>query len=328
MKKDFISLFITLLFAAAIVALSLWYFQQPEIRYLQGQAEATRINVASKVPGRIKTIYVQEGDTVQKGALLMEMESDEIDARLRQATAARDAALAQLDKANAGTRKELIQSAWNLWQQAKAAAVLAQKTWDRVDNLYKDKVVPAQKKDEAFTRMQAAQQQEQAAFSQYKMAKKGARSEDKQAARALVAKAEAAIEEIESYKRETYVYAPALGEIEEIIPNQGEIVTTGFPVVHLVDLKDIRVIFNIREDKLGRFQMGSKFTAFIPALDNREVMLKVKHMAVQADFATWHATSATGDFDRKTFEVKAYPVSEVENLRPGMSVLVKEETPK
>lgn len=324
-KTDILSLIITVLVFGAVVGLSLWFFNQSEPTYLQGQVEAKQINVAPKVPGRVKAIYVEEGDKVEKGQLLLELESTEIDAKLAQAQAAKSAAQAQSNKAIAGARVEQIQGAYNVWQQAKAAADLADKTYQRVSNLYNDKVLPAQKKDEAYTQMKALQKQERAAYSQYQMAKNGARVEDKAAASALVAQADGAIAEVEAYKDGAKVFAPESTEVQQIIPNQGEIVNAGYPVMNLIDTQDSWVIFNIREDKLNDYQIGKTFKAKVPALGNQEITLEVKHMAAQGDFATWNATKASGDFDRKTFEIKAYPTQEVTGLRPGMSVLVEED---
>ncbi len=292
---------------------------------MQGQVEAKQINVAPKVPGRVKAIYKKEGDRVQKGELLLELESTEIDAKLSQAEAVRLAAQAQSDKALHGAREEQIKGAYNVWQQAQAAADLAEKTYQRVSNLFNDKVLPAQKKDEAYTQMVALQKQAEAAKSQYEMAKNGARDEDKTAAQALVAQAQGVITEVNAYKDGAKVYAPADTQIQTIIPNEGEIVNAGYPVMNLIDTNDEWVVFNIREDKMVNYKEGTKFKAIVPALGNQEIELEVKHIAVQADFATWTATKSKGDFDKKTFAIKAYPTAKVEGLKPGMSVLVEDK---
>lgn len=323
-KKDILSILISLIVFSAVIGLSLWYYNKPQEHYIQGQVEARQINVAPKVPGRVKKIYVTEGQFVKEGELLLELESTEIQAKKSQAEAARSAAVAQANKAKAGARKEQITGAYNMWQQAKAAADLAHKTYQRVSNLYEAKVVPEQKKDEAYTKMQALQKQERAAYSQYEMAKNGARIEDKEAASALVAKADGAIAEVNAYLEGARVYAPAPSTVETIIPNQGEIVNAGYPVMNLIDTQDQWVIFNIREDKLAHYKEGQTFTAVVPALGNHKIELIVKHLSVQADFATWKATRASGDFDRKTFEIKAYPTKKIKGLKPGMSVLVSD----
>ncbi|WP_454975637.1 HlyD family secretion protein [Capnocytophaga bilenii] len=324
-KKNITGLVITIAVFAAVILFSIYFFSNNEPIYLQGQVEAKQINVAPKVPGRVKAIYKKEGDRVQKGELLLELESTEIDAKLSQAEAVRSAAQAQSDKAQRGAREEQIKGAYNVWQQAQAAADLAEKTYQRVSNLFNDKVLPAQKKDEAYTQMVALQKQAEAAKSQYEMAKNGARDEDKTAAQALVAQAQGVITEVNAYKDGAKVYAPADTQIQTIIPNEGEIVNAGYPVMNLIDTNDEWVVFNIREDKMVNYKEGTKFKAIVPALGNQEIELEVKHIAVQADFATWTATKSKGDFDKKTFAIKAYPTAKVEGLKPGMSVLVEDK---
>ena len=324
-KKNITGLLVTMAVFAAVISLSIYFFSNSEPTYLQGQVEAKQINVAPKVPGRVKAIYKQEGDQVHKGDLLLELESTELDAKLSQAEAARLAAQAQSDKAQRGARTEQIQAAYNVWQQAQAAADFAAKSYERVNNLYNDKVLPAQKKDEVYTQMVALQKQADAAKSQYEMAKNGARVEDKTAAQASVAQAQGVITEVNAYKDGAKVFAPADAEIQTIIPNEGEIVNAGYPVMNLIDSSDEWVVFNIREDKMADFKIGTKFKGIVPALANQEIEMEVKHIAVQADFATWTATKSKGDFDKKTFAIKAYPTEKIKDLRPGMSVLVSEK---
>ena len=324
-KKNITGLLVTMAVFAAVISLSIYFFSNSEPTYLQGQVEAKQINVAPKVPDRVKAIYKQEGDQVHKGDLLLELESTELDAKLSQAEAARLAAQAQSDKAQRGARTEQIQAAYNVWQQAQAAADFAAKSYERVNNLYNDKVLPAQKKDEVYTQMVALQKQADAAKSQYEMAKNGARVEDKTAAQALVAQAQGVITEVNAYKDGAKVFAPADAEIQTIIPNEGEIVNAGYPVMNLIDSSDEWVVFNIREDKMDDFKIGTKFKGIVPALANQEIEMEVKHIAVQADFATWTATKSKGDFDKKTFAIKAYPTEKIKDLRPGMSVLVSEK---
>ena len=257
-KKNITGLLVTMAVFAAVISLSIYFFSNSEPTYLQGQVEAKQINVAPKVPGRVKAIYKQEGDQVHKGDLLLELESTELDAKLSQAEAARLAAQAQSDKAQRGARTEQIQAAYNVWQQAQAAADFAAKSYERVNNLYNDKVLPAQKKDEVYTQMVALQKQADAAKSQYEMAKNGARVEDKTAAQALVAQAQGVITEVNAYKDGAKVFAPADAEIQTIIPNEGEIVNAGYPVMNLIDSSDEWVVFNIREDKMADFKIGTK----------------------------------------------------------------------
>ena len=209
----------------------------------------------------------------------------------------------------------------SLWQKAEAGLSLAQKSYDRVKSLYEQGVVPAQKFDEAEANLSAMKATAAAAKAQYDMARAGARKEDKAAAAALVAQAAGAVSEVESYASDAFVYSPVDGEVSTVISEQGELVGSGYPVITVLDMSDLWVTFNIREDMLPGIEKGRRFTAYVPALD-RSVELEVSYISVEADFATWAATRTRGGFDVRTFQVEARPASPAEGLRPGMSVLV------
>ncbi len=299
-----------------------WLITRPVPLEIQGEIDATEIQVASKVPGRIEQIAVKKGEQVQKGDFLFSISSPEIEAKLQQATAARDAAAAQSLKARNGAREEDIQAAYSTYLKAEAAARLYEKTYQRIDNLFQAGVVPEQKKDEAETRMKASRETANAAKSVWEKARKGARSEDKKAAEELVKQAEGAIAEVEAYLKETRITAPATGEISNIVPEEGELVATGYPVITLLNLADNWAVLYIREDMMASIKMGSEFKADIPAVGKKNVTFKVNFISPTADFATWTSTKTSGGFDVKSFEIHAVPVEKTDGLRPGMSVLV------
>jgi HlyD family secretion protein len=326
MKKKYLSAILSLLILGVIIGLAIYYIERPSKDYLQGQAEATEIHVAPKVLGRLEKKLVEEGTQVKKGQLLAVLASPELDAKLLQAESAMKVADAENLKAKNGTRSEQVQAAFNQWQQAKAASALAEKTYNRIQNLFDEKVVSAQKRDEAYTQNQASKEQERAAYANYSLAVNGARKEDRQAASAHAKQAEGAVDEVQSYRNEINIISPADAEVDQIIPNVGELVNAGFPVLNLVDLNDIWVVFNIREDYMSNFHMHRKFTAIVPALGNKKVDLEVRYISPLGDFATWNATKTKGDFDLRTFRIKAYPIQKIVGFRPGMSVLVDERS--
>lgn len=304
----------------AIIALG-WYLVKSEPIMIQGTVECTTYKASSKVPGRIDAMKVSQGEKVEKGQLLYVLSTPELNAKLQQAEAVRSAAKALDDKASAGARSQQIESALNMWQKAQTGKELAKKTYERVRNLYRDGVVPAQKLDEAKANYDAMVATESAAHSQYRMALEGARKEEKAAAAAQVRQAQGAVKEVESYISDAMVYSPATGEISTVISEEGELVGSGYPVVTVLDLTDVWITFNIKETMLPKIQMGKKIEAYIPALD-RNIELEVTYIAVQADFATWNATRTQGGFDIRTFAVKMKPTAAVEGLRPGMSAIV------
>jgi len=289
---------------------------------IQGEVEATQVKVASKLAGRIDSLCVKKGDEILPGTLLFTLSSPELEAKYSQASAVRQAAGAQRDKAYNGAQKEDVQAAFNNWQTALAAADLAGKTFSRIQNLYREGVIPEQQKDEVETRMKAAVETEKAARALYEKARKGARYEDKDAAGALVLQAEGVISEVSSYLDEMRIKSPVKGEVANLLAERGELIPAGYPVVTIVDLSDAWVTFNLREDLLAAVRKGSILPARFPALGMKEVALKITYINALGEFATWNATKTRGDFDLKTFEIQAVPVDKVEGLRPGMSAIV------
>ena len=320
--------FVTLLLVIAVVSLIGWIVLKPQPIMLQGQAEANEVRVSGKVPGRIEKFMVTEGLTVKKGDTLVLISSPELNAKLMQATSAEDAANAQNQKANKGARAEQIAGAYELWQKAEVGVKLAEKTYNRVQNMFNESVVPAQKRDEAEANYQAAIATSKAAKSQYDMAINGAEKEDKLAALALVNRAKGAVSEVESYLSETMLLSPINGEVSDVFPKQGELVGSGAPIMNIVDLSDMWVVFNIREDLLANIRVGKEFDATVPALGNKSIKLKVNYIKAMASYATFKATKNNGGFDVKSFEVRAKPVTAVEGLRPGMSLMVEYEKMK
>ncbi len=289
---------------------------------LQGEVEATQFKVSSKLAGRVQEIAVKKGQKVNKGDLIFSIESPEVNAKMDEAVAARSAASAQNRKAINGAQEEDITAAYSLFVKAEAAAQFAEKSFERIQNLYESGVVPAQQRDEVETKMKAARETATAAKAQWQKAEKGAREEDKDAAFALVQRADAAIKQVQAYLDETTIYSGAGGEVSGINVEAGELVNTGFPVVTLINLDDVWVTLFVREDLLSDFKMGSTFRAKIPGLDNREFDFKVSYVSPAGEFARWNATKTSGEFDLKSFEVEARPVSKIEGLRPGMSVII------
>ena len=306
----------------ALIIYSAIVICRPKPIEVQGEVDATQVRVASKVVGRLDSLFVHKGDAVHKGTLLFVLSSPDIHARLDQANAALQGAMAQNLKAITGAEKEDIAAAYNMFQKAQAAYDLARKTNVRIQNLCREGVFPAQKRDESEAQLKAALETENAARETWTKAKNGTRIEDKESAKAMVDRAEGAISEVKSYLDETRITAPFEGEISDIIAEPGELVSAGYPVVTIVDLRDCWITFNLREDLLASVRMGSEFDARFPALGNREVKLKITYIHPLGNFATWNATKTSGDFDMKTFEVHARPVTAIEGLRPGMSALV------
>ena len=311
-------------FTLAIVAIgligTLAFKSEPEV--IQGYIEVSEYRVSSKVPGRVLELRVKEGDYVKVGDTLAILDAPDVKAKLAQAQSAESAATAMDQMANNGARREQINGAFALLQQAKAGLEIAQKSYNRVQRLYDEGVMSAQKRDEAFANYKALEAQVKAAKSQYDMAVNGARREEKLAAAAQVNRAKGAVQEVSSYINETMQIAQKEGEVSDVFPKVGELIGTGSPIMNISILDDMWGTFNVREDQLNGMQVGSTITAFVPAF-NKEIKMKVYYIKDQGSYATWKATKANGQYDLKTFEVKARPIKPFEGLRPGMSLIIK-----
>lgn len=310
----------TLVVAVVAVIGAMSIKQEPET--IQGQVEVSEYRVSSKVPGRILEIRVKEGDYVNVGDTLAILDAPEVRAKMTQAQSAENAAAAMDEMANNGARQEQVRGAFAVLQQAKAGLEIAQKSYNRVQRLYDEGVMTAQKRDEAFANYKALEAQVKAAQSQYDMARNGARTEDKKAAAAQVNRAKGAVAEVNSYIHETMQIAQMAGEVSDVYPKVGELIGTGSPIMSVSLMNDIWGTFNVREDQLDGMKVGSIVTAFVPAF-KKEIRMKVYYIKDQGSYAVWKATKSNGQYDLKTFEVKARPMDKLEGLRPGMSLILK-----
>ncbi len=305
-----------------IVALIGHLALQRDPEEIQGEMEVEEYRVSGKVPGRILALLAKEGDFVQAGDTLAIIEAPEVNAKMVQAQSAADAATAMAQMANNGARKEQIQAAAQILEQAKAGLEIAEKSYKRMKKLYDEEVISAQKFDEAEALYKSAQAQVKTAQSNYQMAVNGAREEERRAAAAAAGQARGAVQEVRGYVKETIQTAQMAGEVTDVYPKVGELVGTGTPIMTIAMMEDQWATFNIREDQLKGIKVGQEITVRIPALDI-EAKMKVTSMKDKGSFAVWKSTKASGQYDQKTFEVKARPAEAIDGIRPGMSVILK-----
>jgi HlyD family secretion protein len=289
---------------------------------LQGQVEATEIRISGKLPGRIDSFCVKQGQRVERGDTLVVINSPEAEAKMEQVNALEQVAQFQNQKVDAGTRKQLIAMSYELWNKAKSDLRLARVTLKRITALYKDNIVTAQRKDEVDALYQAAVANEKASRAAYQMAKDGAQKEDKASANALLNAAKGTVNQVSALLADAYLTAPEAGEIANIFPKAGELVGAGMPLMNLIVLSDAHVVLNVREDLLPHFKMDETFTGDVPALGVKDVEFEIYYISPLGSFATWRSTKQTGSYDMRTFEIHAMPASNEIGLRPGMSVLV------
>ena len=307
---------IVMVSAIGIIAMS----NKPVV--LQGQIEATEIRISGKLPGRIDTFLVREGQYVKMGDTLVVINSPEAWAKFQQVNALEDIAKFQNKKIDDGTRRQIVRSVEELWNKSKSDLQLATVTYDRIQALYKDSVVTSQRKDEVEAMYKAAVAAERAAYEQYQMAVDGAQKEDKASAASMVDAARSTVDEVSALLVDSRLTAPENGQIATIFPKRGELVAPGTPIMNLVVMDDIHVVLNVREDLMPQFKMDGTFVADVPAIGKENIEFKIYYISPLGSFATWKSTKQTGSYDLRTFEIHARPTQKVDDLRPGMSVLL------
>jgi HlyD family secretion protein len=311
---------IVTLVLAGIVGLSVWYLARPQPLIVQGEADATRVDIAARVDGRVGQRPVERGENVKAGQLLFEIDNPELIAKWRQAQAGVDVAKAQLANILAGSRAEVIAQRKAEFESAQANFELAQRTYDRIKELAGSGNAPLQRLDEVTNSLEVAKRDQDRAKLAYDEAVNGATKEEREIAETNVFKAQASVDTIKADVDELVVKAPIAAQIYQIGAEVGEYVSPGVPLLSLVDLSDVWLRFNLREDLTKGLKVGDKLQMRAPALGDQQITAEIKLIETRGEYAGWRATRATGDFDLRTFEVRAYPVTPLPGLRPGMSV--------
>jgi HlyD family secretion protein len=304
---------------AVVAALSIWYLVRPQPLVVQGEVDATRFDIAARVDGRVAEIPVVRGEDVAAGAVLVRIDNPETIAKNEQAVAAKVVADAQLANINVGTRVETIAARKAELERAEASVVLAQKTYNRVSQLAEHGNAPIARLDQVTDTLHESQRAADQARSAYEQAVNGYTKEEREIAAASVGKALADVKAVQSIIDQMVVYAPVASQVYQRNVEPGEYVSPGVPLVTLIDLNDLWIHFDLREDLVKTLKVGDRFGARIPALADRRIIVEVKLIATKGEYASWRATRATGDFDLRTFSIRAYPVEKVPELRPGMS---------
>ena len=305
--------------AAVVIGLSLFYLLRPEQLLVQGEADATRLDIAARVDGRVKEIPVERGQNVPANAVLVRIDNPETVAKLEQMKAAKAVADAQLANILVGTRAETIAARKAEMERAQAALVLAQKTYERARILTEQGNAPQARLDHTTDALHESERGVDQATSAYQQAVNGYTKEERAIAKTNVEKANADIQSVQSIIDQLAVYAPVASQVYQRNVEPGEYVSPGVPLVTLIDLADVWIHFDLREDLVKSLKVGDRFDVHIPALNDRLVTVEVKLIATKGEYASWRATRATGDFDLRTFSIRAYPVKSVPELRPGMS---------
>ncbi|MDR0823236.1 MAG: efflux RND transporter periplasmic adaptor subunit, partial [Endomicrobium sp.] len=259
MKKIFILIFVLTFLGACA----------DNKKTISGQIDGESIDVGSKVPGRVLSILVKEGDVVKKGQVLAKLDGTEIQAKLRTAYAGLAAARQQY--------------------------AFAEKTFNRIAEIYEQGVIARQKYDEAYHTRNAAGQRVAALRGHYA--------------------------EVSSYVRELTIKAPIDGEITQIAAKEGELTSQGFPIFNILKNNEFWAVFNVREDDLKDIKQGNSYQIYLPSL-GKAYQFEVYYIAPMGNFASWKPTADTGNYDLKTFEVRMRSKEKIEGLRPAMTAVL------
>lgn len=322
MKNFKIKLLFIIPFGLIVIAIFYFLFNQNnnENLIMSGIVESDEIDVSSKIPGRIESILVSKGDRVKKNQVIAILESKEMDAKVEQARGMMEAAKAKMILAHNGARKEEITAAEKMYEQAKAQFDYAEKTYKRFNTLFDDKVISLQEKDEIEFKYKAALNQLEAAKAKYEMIKKGARTEEIDAAESLLHQAENTYNEALAYHQELYVKSPIDGEVINLYSDSGEIINSGYPILSVLPENKNYVVLQVREDNLNLFNIGEILVGKVPAFGNKSFQFRIQFIAALGEFANWRPTNQKGEFDLRTFEVRLVPVNSNLKLRSGMTV--------
>lgn len=292
---------------------------RPTTFSIQGRVEGETVNISTKLPSRVATIYVKEGQAVRVGEPLVQLTSPEIDAKKQQAAAMLQSALAFQSSTDRGTRQENVDTLYANWQSAKAQAILAEETHRRGEYLYQEGVISRQRRDEMQAAKQSSAQIAHAAQQQYLKAKRGRTDELKSSADAQVQIARAAVAEADALDAETMLYAPIDGTVSKIYIQSSELVMPAVPVMSLLDNRPT-ITMSVQENQYSHVHALSKLTGFIPAL-NKTAEFKIVHTEDEGEFATIKNTRQTGGYDIHSFKTKLEPITPIEGLKVGMSVI-------
>lgn len=321
-NKILFALFVIVLFVILTLSvLGIFLMKEKDI-VLQGQIDAEEYNISGLLPGRIENIYVKKGQYVEKGDTLIHVISKEVIAEYEAQKSLENAATLQSEKIDSGSRKELVSIAKELWDGTKADLNLARTTYERISALYEDSIVSLQRRDEAEAIYKSALAAERAAYYQYKLAVDGAQEQDKASVKAMAKAAQSNTEVVNALLKDSKLTSPISGQVATIALNEGELSSIGTSLITIIDIENPYLILNVREDLLINFKIGNDILCDIPALGLKDVPFIINYISPLGSFATWKATKDTGGYDLRTFEIQAIPKYKVNDLRPGMSVII------
>ena len=280
-----------------------------------------KINVNSKVTGRVASISVEKGDKVKQGQILVRLEDQEFRAQTQQARGAVQIAAGRLRELQNGSRPEEVQQADHNLAEARATMVNDKISLDRTKDLFSQGVSSKQSLDDATAKYEASQQRVNSLQQGFQLSKIGPRSEQIDQARGSLTQAQGQLAYAQSQLEATLIRAPVSGTILERTAEKGELITAQFAsaaeggpvgsVVALADLNDLQVELDISQDDFARLSAKQKGTVAVDAFPDR------KYEGVIAEI------SPEANRQKATVQVKVQIQNPDAYLRPEMNASVK-----
>jgi HlyD family secretion protein len=256
--------------------------QDPSLIVASGHVDATDVRIATKVPGRLESFGLREGDVVAAGQELARVDATDLRLALRQAQAEREQAAAELRLRLAGARKEDVAELTAQVAGVEADLGNAQRDLERMQGLLDRGSGTTKARDDARTRRDVLDARLTALQESLARMKAGFREEEKDAARARVAALEARIAQLDQQIRDATVTSPLAGVVTEKIAEQGELLQAGSPLCVITDLADAWLTVYVAEPDLSRTRLGQEADVVTDAGAARKG--KVTFIASQAEF--------------------------------------------
>ncbi len=305
------------------IAAFLYYFfikdrgKEEQVIRVSGNIEAQEVNIGFKISGKIASLTVQEGDWVEKGAIVGKLDDKDLRHRLELARASLRTAEARLEKLLAGSRPEEIREAEATVHQAQFDMMNRKNQYERMKALFERGVIPRETLDNIETGYKMAVAQLQRAEERYKLLKEGPRKEEIDEARAQVEQARASLRLSETQLNDTLLASPISGIVLVKSAEVGEVVNPGTTVVTLADIRKVWLKAYIPETELSRVKWGQEVIVTTDLKPQKEYKGKISFISSQAEFTPKQIQT---EKERVTlvYRIKIDIPNPDKELKPGM----------
>jgi multidrug efflux pump subunit AcrA (membrane-fusion protein) len=264
------------------------------------------VRVFAKIMGQVKEVSVQEGEQVEKGAILMRLDDEQIRLQVAQAKANLDSAHASLERIKAGARPQEVSQAEAGVRQAKISLDSAEENYQKMQKLFTEGAISEQQHDQAKNQYEIAKAQYQSVSESYKLITEGASSQDIKAVEAQVRQAQSALELAQSQLNSTIIKAPISGSVTAVSVKTGELASSAMPLLSIIDVSELSVKTGISEKDIGAVHLGQDAEIFIDAYPQKKFSGEIVSKGVVVDPVT------------KTMEIKIRVKEADIDIPPGV----------